>query len=247
MPLQVDTVDHVVTITIDNPPLNFLLDSDIDDLRGIVDGFAVDSNVRVAIITGAGVRSFTAGRDLSQNILESSSEPANPRIARNYIQALRDASVPIIAAVNGYCLGHGIAIASSCDVVLASTNAEFGLPEINIGAGNGQRLMRELFPKGHARRAFFTGEYIPAKEAYRVGAINALFAPEQQMEEAHSLAELVASKSPLSIRMIKETVKWSDDMDVRGHEKVSAGGQLRSPLVAMKSPRWWPREVLTPY
>jgi enoyl-CoA hydratase len=215
MPLQVVLENHVVVITIDNPPLNTLLNADIDQLRDTVDGFASDPKVRVAIITGSGTRSFTAGMDLAEMSFDSSSEPVNPRFARNYIQALRDASVPIIAAVNGYCLGHGIAIATSCDVVLASRNAEFGLPEINIGAGNGQRLMRELFPKGHARHAFFTGEYIPAEEAYRVGAIFGIYAPDQLMDAARTLADLIARKSPLSIRMFKETVKWSDEMDVQ--------------------------------
>ena len=215
MPLSVETAGHVAVITIDNPPLNLFPDEYMDELRRAVDGFAVDDDVRVAIITGAGTRAFTAGKDVTAHKLAADPERENPRAVRNYIQALVDSAVPIIAAVNGVCLGHGIAIAASADIVLASTNARFGLPEINIGSGNGQRLLREMFPRGHARHAFYTGEYIDAEEAYRLGAVFQLYEPDELMAEAHKLAGTIAAKSPSMIRMFKDTVRWTEYLDMQ--------------------------------
>ena len=214
MPLRIDREDHVVVITIDNPPLNLFPDEYIDELRRIIDGLADDGDTHVALITGSGTRAFTAGKDVSEHKFTLDPARDNPRAVRNYIQAIVDCAVPVIAAVNGVCLGHGIAITAAADIVLASTNARFGLPEINIGSGNGQRLMRELFPRGHARHAFYTGEYISAEEAYRVGAVFSLHEPDDLMEEAMRLARTIASKSPSMMRMFKDTVRWTEHLDM---------------------------------
>lgn len=202
-------------ITIDNPPLNTFPDTFVDQLRVTVDSFADDQNVRAAIITGSGRRSFTAGNDATDSMDRFAPSRPNPRAVRNYVQSLIDSAVPVIAAVNGYCLGHGMAIVSSCDIVIASTNASFGLPEINVGSGNGQRFMREMFPRGHARHAFYTGERVSAAEAYRLGAIFNLVEPDELMPEALRVARTIAEKSPLVIRMFKQTVAWTDDMDLQ--------------------------------
>jgi len=217
MPLNYEVTDHIALITIDNPPVNAFTADFVEQLAETVDGFATKPDVRVAVITGAGTRAFTAGADI-----KAWSAPGvapvrarNPRDVRNYVEALLDSAVPMIAAVNGYCFGHGIAISSSCDIVLASTNATFGLPEINVGAGNGYRMMRELFPRNHSRHAFFTGEHVSAEEAYRVGALYSLEKPENLLEAAMKIAHSIAAKSPRAVRMFKETVRWTESMEVQ--------------------------------
>jgi enoyl-CoA hydratase len=215
LPLEFSVEDHIAVITVDNPPLNTFPDTFVEELRVIVDSFADLPNVRVAIITGSGTRSFTAGNDASGSKDTFAAARTNPRAVRNYVQALNDSAVPIVAAVNGYCLGHGMAIVSSCDIVVASTNASFGLPEIDVGSGNGQRFMREMFPRGHARHSFYTGERISAAEAYRLGAVFKLVEPDELMPEAFRIARTIAEKSPLAIRMFKQTVAWTDDMDLQ--------------------------------
>lgn len=217
MPIHCDITNHIAIITIDNPPLNAFTADFVEQLAEIVDGFASNTDVRVAIITGAGSRSFTAGADIKAWSAPGAPprRARNPRDVRNYLEALLDSAVPLVAAVNGYCLGHGIVILSGCDIVLASETAKFGLPEINVGVGNGYRMMRELFPRSHARHVFYTGEYVDAAEAYRIGAVYRLSAPEQLMEDAMKLAGTIAEKSPRAIRMFKEVARWGEEMDLQ--------------------------------
>jgi enoyl-CoA hydratase len=237
VPLKVQRDGHIAIITFDDPPLNLFKESYCEELRIVIDSFADDSSVRVAVITGAGERSFTAGQDIT-GVKGSTPPPReNPRAVRNYVQALIDSAVPIIAAVNGYCLGHGIGIVANSDIVVASTNASFGLPEVNIGAGNGERFFRELFPKGHARHAFYTGERVSGEEAHRVGAVFRLVPPAELMTEAMKIATTISSKAPLLVRMFKETVKWTDDMDIQTayrFEGQSTAALRRTPVGAQQ-------------
>ena len=123
--------------------------------------------------------------------------------------------MPIIGAVNGIAAGHGIAICSGCDILIASENARFGVPEIRVGLANGHRMMLEMFPKSHARHAFFTGEFIDAQEAYRVGAVLQLVPADELMAAALEEAEKIARNSPIAIRLFKDTVRWTTDMDLQ--------------------------------
>jgi enoyl-CoA hydratase len=245
MPLRFQVSDHIAVITIDSPPLNLLTPEDVAQLPEIIDSFGDNTDVRVAVIIGTGDRAFTAGADRSRWVAAQESLTGtqlnlpgslrNLRAARNYVEALLDSCVPIIAAVNGYCLGHGIGIVTASDIVLASTNAKFGLPEINVGAANGHRMMRELFPRNHARHAFFTGEYINADEAYRVGAVYSVVAPDALLEQAMDMARVIASKSPRAMRLFKQTVRWTENLDMQEGYRYEgqAYAQLRrDPLAA---------------
>jgi enoyl-CoA hydratase len=215
--INLDIEDRIAVITIDNPPLNVWNTQMSVDLIAIVDSFIERRDIRVAIITGAGDRAFTAGQDLSVagtgNL--SSPMPSPFRQARWYLQALEDCAVPIIGAVNGYALGHGIAICSACDILLASETARFGTPEVRVGLGNGHRMLREIFPKSISRYAYFTGDFITADEAYRVGAVLRVVPPDELMAEARSVAEKIAANSPSSVRMFKDTVRWTESMDLQ--------------------------------
>jgi enoyl-CoA hydratase len=225
MPLSFEVKDHIAIITIDNPPLNVFAPEYVQQLPEIVDSFGANEDIRVAIITGAGTKSFTAGADTKQwqdpkvqrrgAELNLPGSLRNLRDARNYVEALMDSAVPIIAAVNGYCLGHGIGIATASDIIVASENAKFGLPEINVGSANGHRMLRELFPKGLARHAFYTGEFINAQEAYRVGAVYKVVAADALMASALEIATEIAEKAPLLMRLFKQTVRWTEHMDMQ--------------------------------
>jgi enoyl-CoA hydratase len=245
VPLTFDITDHIATITIDNPPLNLFTRDFVEELPEIVDSFGVNSGVRVAILTGSGTRAFTAGADLrrpgypgpppAEGRLDLPGSLAGLRRIRNYKEALADSAVPVIGAINGYCLGHGIGLAAACDILLASKNAVFGLPEVNVGAANGYRAFRELFPRGHGRHAYFTGEYIGAEEAYRVGAVYSIHEPDELMDAAYALARTIAAKSPALMRLFKQTVDWTEDMDPHtGYHFESQAFEIlrRSPEVA---------------
>ena len=216
MTLKLEVSDHIALITIDNPPLNLWSTDTSERLAEIFDSFMDDHDVRVAIITGAGERAFTAGQDLNEvRDAKDKPKPGAFRQARWYLQAMQDCPVPIIGAVNGITLGHGIAICSGCDILVASDNARFGVPEIRVGLANGHRMLLEFFPKSLARYAFFTGEFIDAEEAYRVGAVLKLVRPDELLDAAYEVSEKIARNSPIALRLFKDTVRWTPDMDLQ--------------------------------
>ncbi|HYB85065.1 MAG TPA: enoyl-CoA hydratase-related protein, partial [archaeon] len=171
-----------------------------------------DESVRVIILTGSG-RAFAAGADLHEM---SQATPVDLMLGRRFElwDRIRKISKPMIAAVNGYCLGGGNELAMSCDVIIASETATFGQPEVNVGiipgAGGTQRLTRAV-GKYKAMEMILTGRSISAEEAYRVGLVNRVVPSESLMEEAKKLASDIASKPPISIRSAKEAILKAQD------------------------------------
>jgi enoyl-CoA hydratase len=213
MPIRLEVEDYIAVITLDNPPLNLFEEDWCQTLEDIFDSFEARSDVRVAIITGTGERSFTAGLD------RKAPSRDRRRAVRNYHQAIMDCAVPVIGAINGYTLGHGILIASAVDMLIGSENASFGLPEILTGAANGGRFFMRLFPPGFAHYAVYTGERIDAPEAYRLGALLKVVPPDELMNEAVALARSIAEKAPIGIRAHKISLRWVEEMDAqKGYE-----------------------------
>jgi len=171
-----------------------------------------DESVRVIILTGSG-RAFAAGADLHEM---SQATPVDLMLGRRFElwDRIRKISKPMIAAVDGYCLGGGNELAMSCDVIIASETATFGQPEVNVGiipgAGGTQRLTRTV-GKYKAMEMILTGRSISAEEAYRVGLVNKVVPSESLMEEAKKLASDIASKPPISIRSAKEAILKAQD------------------------------------
>ena len=171
-----------------------------------------DAAVKVIILTG-GERSFAAGADLAEM---SQATPVDLLLGRRFElwDRIRKISKPIIAAVNGYCLGGGNELAMNCDIVVASETATFGQPEVNVGiipgAGATQRLPR-VVGKYKAMEMILTGKSISADEAYRIGLVNHVVPPERLMDEAKKIATDIASKPPISIRSAKEAILKAQD------------------------------------
>jgi enoyl-CoA hydratase len=171
-----------------------------------------DAAVRVIILTGSG-RAFAAGADLAEM---SQQTPVDLILGRRFElwDRIRKISKPIIAAVDGYCLGGGIELAMSCDIIIASEGATFGQPEVKVGiipgAGGTQRLTHAV-GKYKAMEMILTGRAIPAYEAYRVGLVNRVVPAESLMEEARKLAIDIASKAPISIHLAKEAILKAQD------------------------------------
>jgi enoyl-CoA hydratase len=190
-----------------------------DELAHVFGDIKGDPEVGVVILTGAGDRAFCAGADI--NFLKQLTQ-TTPMAAKSFVQknrlafgAIAHLSKPVIAAVNGFALGGGCELAMACHIRLASENARFGQPEINLGlfpgAGGTQRLPR-LVGKGIALEMMLTGEAISAQEAYRVGLVNKIVPAAELMATAEGLAQQILSKAPLAVNVILEAVQHGLDM-----------------------------------
>ncbi|MBA2283045.1 MAG: enoyl-CoA hydratase-related protein [Actinomycetota bacterium] len=211
--LSVDLTDHIATVTLDRPPVNAVTRSTFLELRGVFDSLSADRDVRVAILTAAGDRAFMAGIDLKS--LDDDPDPATlppervldpARAARDAMWSITDCAVPVIAAVNGAAIGAGLAFAACCDILVAAESATFGTTEINVGLLGASAHLSLLVGRHKARELFFTGEVVPAAELHRLGAVRAVVPGERLAEEARALATTLAAKSPIALRLAKESM-----------------------------------------
>jgi enoyl-CoA hydratase len=129
-------------------------------------------------------------------------------------RAVRSCEVPVVTAVHGFVIGGGIGICGASDVVIASEDAYFSLPEVDRGAMGGASHLSRMFPLHKVRAAFFTGGRIPAAEAYRLGAAERLVPPAKLLEEARAFAEVIASKSRRALVLAKEALNGLEPRDV---------------------------------
>jgi enoyl-CoA hydratase len=183
----------------------------LDELSGTFAALDADESVRVVILTGTGPKAFAAGADISElNALPSAgAAETQARKGQALTRALERMHVPVIAAVNGFALGGGCELAMACDIRIASENARFGQPEVNLGIlpgyGGTQRATR-LVGEGMAMYLCLTGEMIDAREALRVGLVQRVVAFEELPGEAQRIAGLIASKAPLAVAAAKRAV-----------------------------------------
>jgi enoyl-CoA hydratase/carnithine racemase len=209
---RVERDGHVLTITIDRPEvLNALHPEGHRDLARAFDLYAADPDLRVAIVTGAGERAFCAGTDLKA--LSATGDHGKPATGFAGITHRFDLWKPVIAAVNGVCLGGGVEILAACDLAIAADHAEFGLPEPRVGLaalGGGalQRLAREL-PMKEAMWLVLRAQRIGADEARRSGLINKVVPRGELMGEARALADELLACAPLALQASKQVMLQS--------------------------------------
>ncbi|MDN3359010.1 enoyl-CoA-hydratase DpgD [Actinomadura sp. DC4] len=214
--------DHVAHVTLDRPAVLNAMDLRMhEELRAVWDDVEADDDVRVAVLTGAGDRAFSVGQDLKERArlqaegaapttFGSRGQPGWPRLTERFTM-----STPVIARVHGYALGGGFELALACDLIVASGEAVFGLPEARLGlvpgAGGAFRLARQL-PLKLAMGHLLTGRRLTAETALRYGLVNDVV-PYDRLDAcvAEWTADLVRS-APLSVRAIKESVLRSVDM-----------------------------------
>ncbi|MGB9738060.1 enoyl-CoA hydratase-related protein [Chloroflexus sp.] len=216
--LVLSTIEGPVAILTLNRPqaLNALSPALIDALIRHLEHCDNDDEIRVIIITGAG-RAFAAGADIKAM---ADATPIDMLTTDMIARWARIAAVrkPVIAAVNGFALGGGCELAMMCDIILASETAQFGQPEINIGiipgAGGTQRLTRAIGPY-RAMEMVLTGATISAQEAYAYGLVNRVCPPDSLLDEARQLAQTIAAKPPLAVRLAKEAVRAAAETTVR--------------------------------
>ncbi len=208
--------DYVAVATLNRPPVNAMNWAMRQRIIDIMDQANDRADIRAVVLTGAG-NIFCAGADLKER-----PEVSNPgqfnwhnRLTRESFNCIKECSKPVICAVNGAALGAGFALMAFCDIFLASENASFGMPEINVGLAGGAAMLHELFGKSKMRRMMMTGERLPAMELYRRGIIEACTTREALLPEAMAIAHEIASKSPLGIKYAKTSCNMVELMPAK--------------------------------
>lgn len=169
-----------------------------------------DEAIRVLIITGAGDKSFIAGADISEFVGKTAVEQRKIFQEKTLFNSIESFPKPVIAMINGYCLGGGCEVALSCDIRVASDKARLGQPEINLGiipGGGGTQRLTRLVGEGKAMELILTGEMIDAQTALSIGLVNHVFPHEQLREKTLEMASKIAEKSPIALQIAKEAVK----------------------------------------
>ncbi|MCW1933576.1 enoyl-CoA hydratase/isomerase family protein [Pararhodobacter zhoushanensis] len=214
--IRLDVKDFVAVATLDNPPVNAQPMEVLEELTAVFDSFNDRDDVRVVVLTGAG-KMFSAGADLKQrpDLSIPGARWRRNRIVREVSYAIADNAKPVIAAVNGPALGAGLGLVASCDVIVASESAVFGLPEVDVGLMGGGKHAGRIFPHSLVRRMMLTGYRVPAAEAFRRGVIEACLPADDLMPWVMDMATQIASKSPLATKMAKDSMRTIETMTLR--------------------------------
>jgi len=212
--------EGLAIVTIDNQPaLNALNAPTLTQLDQTFDALAKNQEVQGVIITGAGEKSFVAGADISEFIqIKGDTAVGFMGRGQRIFDKIEAFDRPVIAAVNGFALGGGNELAMCCDIRIASENAIFGQPEVNLsiipGYGGTQRLPRLIGP-GKAKEIIFADERINAQEALRIGLVQRVVPRGQAVEEAKKLLKRIMGKGPVAIKMAKQAINEGLKMSLR--------------------------------
>ena len=208
--IKYEVNDGIGMIVINRPEvLNALNMQVLAEMLSAVGEASADEAVKVVVLTGAG-RSFIAGADIAQMKDFGTVEGLRfGDLGHSVLQALETMDKPVIAAVNGFALGGGTEVSLGCDFIYASAKAKFGQPEVNLGIipgfGGTQRLPR-LIGANAAKELIFTGRYVDAAEAHRIGLVDQVVLPDDVLDSAQELAQRLAAGPPLALRAAKGAI-----------------------------------------
>lgn len=218
----------IARITVNRPDKRNALNQGVrQELRQVLKDIEDDESVKVAIITGTGDKAFIGGADITElkEMTPLTSEARASTLGQQLYTDIENLRVPVIAMINGFCLGGGCEIAMCCDVRIASENAKLGQPEINIGlfpGGGGTQRLPRLVGWGRAKELLYTGRIIDATEAERIGLVDRVVPQDKLESTVTELAEAIASKSPVVIRLLKKVINegmYSNLPDGLAYEK----------------------------
>lgn len=209
---------HIALITLNRPEVRNALDPQTwSEIRGAVRECRFDKEVRVVIITGAGGKAFASGADI-KSLRDRHALEVLKGEAQDTLNDVENLEKPVIAAIDGFCLGGGCELAMACDIRIATVQSKFGQPEVNLGiipgAGGTQRLQRIVGP-GKAKELIFTGEIISAREAGEIGLVNRVVdTREDLMACAREMAQKIIAKGPVAVSLAKMSINLGLNTDI---------------------------------
>ncbi len=228
--IRTEVEDRIALLTIDHPPVNSFNKQVVTELDQAIDQLLADDEVKAIVVTGGGTNAFVAGADIPEikALFERGDAEAAGEFLRRGQETFRKiekAPKPVIAAINGYCLGGGLELAMSCHMRICSDRARLGQPEINLGIipgwGGTQRLSR-LAGRGKALELILTGDMITAQEAYRLNLVNKVVPAGAVLKEARGLARKIVSKSRFAIAAALEAVDQGLQVPIEEGLKIEA-------------------------
>ena len=225
----------IAVVTIDNPPMNALSAPLLEELEAEIDRLDADDDVRAIVLVGAGERAFVAGADIKEfPALREAAAEASERGSARGIQKLGHrmdaARTPFVAAIHGFCLGGGLELALCCDLRVVSDDAQLGQPEIKLGlipGGGGTQRLPRLVGIGRAQYLNMTGEFIDAATAYDWRLVEKVVPREELRDTALGIARTIASRSPVSIGILRELARTTRDLPLEEGLRREADGFRR--------------------
>jgi enoyl-CoA hydratase len=224
MAIEVRTADHVAEVVIDYPPVNALPVRGWFDLADALTAAGRDPDVHAVVLAAEG-RGFCAGVDIK----EMQRTPGHDALLGANrgcfaaFAAVYDCAVPVVAAVQGFCLGGGVGLAGNADIVVAADDATFGLPEVDRGALGAATHLARLVPQHLMRAMVYTCQPVSAARLYEFGTVFEVVAPDDLRAAAHAVAREIAGKDPTIIRRAKESLNGIDPVDVRRSYRYEQG------------------------
>ncbi len=224
--------NEIAVVTINRPKsLNSLNSATLQEIYECFTDIASRKDIKVVILTGSGQKAFVAGADISEMVNATPAEGKTMgMVAYKAFKQIEECPQVVIAAVNGYALGGGCEISMACDIRIASDNAKFGQPEVNLGIlpgfGGTQRLAR-LVGKGRAKELIFTADMISAEEAYRIGLANHVVPQAELIDYCKEMAKKIISKASYGVSLAKQSINVGLDVDL------ASGLQLEANLFGL--------------
>ncbi|WP_106496456.1 enoyl-CoA hydratase/isomerase family protein [Lentibacillus sp. Marseille-P4043] len=211
--------EKLAYIIINRPEIrNALNQETLDEMVHALESLVQNEEVGCIIFTGKGNKSFAAGADINQLKEKTATDALKQGGMQHVYDLIESCEKPTIAMVNGYALGGGCELAMACDIRVASTNAKFGLPELNLSiipsAGGTQRLAR-LVGKGKALDMILTGKLLDANEATQFGLVSEAVEPERLAETVEAYAKKILAKGPLAVKLAKLSVHMGTETDMK--------------------------------
>jgi len=209
---------RVAILTVNRPDkMNALNQAVRDRMLEHLTAIGTDDSIGVVVITGAGEKAFIAGADIGEFEGRSPFDQRKAMESPRIFDVMATFPKPVIAMINGFCLGGGCELSMSCDMRIASEKARFGQPEIKLGlipGGSGTQRMPRLVGMGHAMRLILSGDMIPAAEAEKIGLVEMVVPAEELRAKTLELASKIASMSPLTVRVAKEALRASERLAI---------------------------------